>query len=239
MLPKTPLCVFLTPFVVKPLPGYIESFEWTIPLLEAAGWRHALIGEQGNAYISGARATLLRKALNLEPTCVVYLDYDLSWKPEHLVNLIETEGDVVAGNYRFKSEPEDYMGVQLTDDDGHTLRRGDGCIQMHGVPAGFLKITTKAVEKFMDAYPELVYGYKWHPHIDLFNHGAIDRVWFGEDFAFSKRWRAMGETIWCQPDLDITHHTATDAYFGNFNDYLCRQPGGSKDPMRNTMEIAA
>jgi len=26
----------------------------------------------------------------------------------------------------------------------------------------------------------------------------------------------MGEDIWIQPDLELTHHTATDSYAGHF-----------------------
>jgi hypothetical protein len=227
---KDPVVALLTPFLDKLTPGYCESLERSVPYIRAAGWNFIHIQERGNAYISGARAALLRRALNHEPKCVVYIDYDLSWNPEHLLKLIQREGDVVGGNYRFKTDKIEYMGSPLTDDNGHTKRRADGCIKMFNLPAGFLKITTKAIEGFMAHYPKLVYGHKWHPYIDLFNHGAINRVWHGEDFAFCRRWRDAGGVIWCDPNIDLTHHTSEQAYPGNFNDYLCLLPGGKLPP---------
>ena len=61
-------------------------------------------------------------------------------------------------------------------------------------------------------------------------HGAHEGVWYGEDYAFSRNWIAAGETIWLLPDLDLTHHSATQAYPGNFHRFLLRQPGGSEAP---------
>lgn len=99
---------------------------------------------------------------------------------------------------------------------------------MHSVPAGFLRITKHAVNVFMHEYPELMYGDRYSPHIDLFNHGAHEWTWYGEDYAFSRRWREKCGDIWCIPDLTISHHTAEKSYPGNYHEYLLRQPGGAK-----------
>ena len=65
--------------------------------------------------------------------------------------------------------------------------------------------------------------------MDLFNHGAHKRVWWGEDFAFSRRWtEECGGDIWLVPDMNIDHHTADKAYRGNFHRFLLKQPGGSE-----------
>ena len=45
-----------------------------------------------------------------------------------------------------------------------------------------LKITATGVNKFYRAYPDLVYGDAFAPHIDMFNHGVMDGVWHGEDY---------------------------------------------------------
>ena len=61
--------------------------------------------------------------------------------------------------------------------------------------------------------------------MDLFNHGALDGVWMGEDYAFSRRWEDMGEELWIVPDLDLTHH-GDKPYLGNLHRFMMRQPGG-------------
>lgn len=185
--------------------------------------------EQGNPYISAARATMLRKALDGKADVIVFLDYDLSFRPEDLLTLINTPGDVVAGTYRFKKDDEEYMGGWHTDTAGRPILRDDGCFKAHRVPAGFLKVTAEGVSKFARAYPELLYGNPMSPALDLFNHGAIDGAWYGEDYAFSKRWSERCGDIWLVPDLNITHHTADKAFPGNLHEYMMRQPGGSKE----------
>lgn len=218
----------------RPYPQYLEALEASTPLLEAAGWETLSIFECGNCYISHARSVLLRKALDVFPDAIVFIDHDLSWEPDALLKLISTQDDVVAGTYRFKlaDEPESYMGKPIVDASGRPSVGKGNCIKASCVPGGFLKITPKAVDRFMEAYPDLCYGERWHPSVDLFNHGAFKRLWFGEDYAFSRNWNDLGGEIWLMPDLSITHHLKNPdgtytAFPGNYHQYLMRQPGGA------------
>jgi len=217
-----------------PHKAFIESMEASVPLLDEKGIEHHMVIEVQNPYISHARATMLRKALSKDPNTIVFLDHDISWKPQDLVDLIETEGDVVAGTYRFKKDKEQYMGTLFPADDNKPVVREDGCVKAEWIPAGFLKITESALSKFMDGYPELVYGPKYRPGVDLFNHGAYKGMWYGEDYAFSRNWNSLGEEIWIVPDLDIAHHSEDKVYKGNFHEFLLRQPGGSRHEEHNS-----
>lgn len=223
-----PKVAFCCPFLVRPTEHFVSSLEASVPLVEKAGWEHGLITETGNPYISGARATMLRKALDAKADAVVFIDYDLSWRPEDMLKLLDTEGDVVAGTYRFKKIDEEYMGGWITDANGIPLLREDGCFRATRVPAGFLKVTKEAVDKFMRTYPELMYGPMYNASVDLFNHGAIDGVWIGEDYAFSKRWVEKCGEIALIPDLNIDHHSPDEAFPGNLHEFMLRQPGGSE-----------
>lgn len=222
--------VLCTPTYTEPHPAFLAAVAASVPVLDAAGVDHSIVFEVGSPYISAARATMLRKALDAGADDIVFIDHDISWGPADLLTLIRTPGDVVAGVYRFKHDTEEYMGA-LIDGPGHRpVCRDDGCIRGDRVPAGFLKVTHAAVERFMRAYPGLCYGSPISPSVDLFNHGAHEGVWYGEDYAFSRRWTECGGEIWIVPDLDLTHHSATQAYPGNFHRFLLRQPGGSEAP---------
>jgi len=201
--------------------------ERSVPALDAAGIEHRMVFEVGSVYISWTRSNMLQKAMKTDADTFVFLDHDLSWKPEDLIRLINHPGDVAAGDYRYKQDKEEYMGKIFSGDDDRPEVRPDGTIKAHAVPAGFLKASRAAVERFKEAYPELKYGpeLEW---IDLFNHGAYSGTWWGEDYAFSRRWRDLGGEIHLIPDLDITHHTADAAYPGNLHKFLLRQPGGSE-----------
>ena len=174
---------------------------------------------------------MLRKAMLWGADIFLFLDDDLSWQPDALVRLLATKGDVVGGTYRFKVDgPETYMGTVLADPDGRPTVRGDGAIGCLNLPAGFLKVTKRAVDRFMEAFPDLVID-KDHNGFrspDLFNHGAYGGTWWGEDYAFCRRWKEIGGEIWMVPDLDIDHHAKDKSYPGNVHRYWLREPGGSE-----------
>lgn len=212
--------VLCTPTLTRPHTAYFDAVKAEAPLLDAAGWDHGITWMIGCAYISAARAIMLRKALSAGADVVVFIDHDMSWKPGSLVRLLETKGDVVAGTYRFKNDDGEFMGRPWPGEKGGVVcREEDNAVKMVCVPAGFLKVTRNAVNRFMRKYPELNYGEECNPSTDLFQHGAHEGVWFGEDYAFSRRWNAIGD-IWCVPDLEITHHDKDKAYSGTYHEYL-------------------
>lgn len=216
---------FCVPTITRPYQQCLDSLESSVPLL--TGWDHSLVHEVGSPYISAARATMLRKALDAKADVIVFIDHDLSWRPGDLLKLIETTGDVVGGTYRFKQDEESYMGTHYSGPDGTPLVI-NGRIKAKTLPAGFLKVTKEAVDRFMKAYPNLCYGPRFNQSIDLFNHGAHEGLWWGEDYAFCRNWEAAGESLWLVPDLQLDHHSRDRAYPGNYHEYLLRQPGGSE-----------
>ena len=218
--------VFCLPTVKRPYQQCLDSLEASLPLLDAAGIEHGMVNEIGNPYISAARATMLRKALDAKAGIVVFIDHDLSWRPADMLKLIQTEGDVVGGTYRFKADEVSYMGTIHSTPDGTPAVRADGAIKARLLPAGFLKVTAAAVDRFMAFYPDLCYGEKYRLSVDLFNHGAHKGAWWGEDYAFCRRWEEMGEDAWLVPDLQLDHHSTDRSYPGNFHMYLRQQPGG-------------
>ena len=239
--PKKKKVVFCTPSLSGPTAPYIKSLEDSIPLITGAGWEEGYAQQIGCPYISAARANMLRAALDAKAHVIVFIDYDVSWDPQDLLKLIETEGDVVAGTYRCKIDEEQYMGVIEYDGEGRpVVRETDGAISAKLIPAGFLKVTEAAIDAFMGAYPELCYGPRFHQSVDLFNHGVHDRVWWGEDYSFARRWKEKCGPIWVVPNLNIDHHTKEKVYKGNFHRFLLKLPGGSEsENPRPPMRIAA
>lgn len=237
---KVAIC---TPTITHPLAAYVGALQASEAPLKDAGHETSFIIERGNPYISAARATMLRKALDGGAETIVFVDHDLSWRPQDLLALIEAPGEVIAGDYRFKRDDEEYMGTLVRDGAGRPVGQHAGdtetlVLRAERVPAGFLKITRAGVERFMRTYPHLCYGSPINPSVDLFNHGAHEGVWWGEDYAFSRNWIAAGGDLWVIPDLDLTHHSATDAYPGNLHRWLMAQPGGANDPASNPSGLA-
>ena len=138
-------------------------------------------------------------------------------RPERLLAIAAAEGRVEDEGWRIRKD-----GTRFWADVVITAIRDPG-----GAVLGFLKVTRKAVNLFIMEYPELTYGDAFAPHVDLFNHGAYEGVWYGEDYSFSRRWRELGGDIWVLPHLNISHHTTDTKYVGNYHQHLYRQPGGS------------
>jgi hypothetical protein len=197
---KKPKVVFGIPIPKgqRPHPKTIESLENSLPLIEAAGWEHGYTQTLGNPYISGARAEMTRKGMDAKADVMFYIDYDVSWEPQDLIKVLETEGDVVAGTYRCKTDDRDevlYMGAIYNDLETNQPigRLSDGAIKAKVVPAGFLKVSASAIDQFMRAYPELCYGPQYALSIDLFHHGAHGGLMVGRGLRFlaqlSRMWR--------------------------------------------------
>lgn len=220
--------VFCTPTRAKPHDAYLKAMADTVPLLDAQGIKHSIAFEVGCPYISSAMATLCRKAMDAMPDAIVYLDDDLSWRPQDMLALIESKEDVIGGTYRFKKDEIEYMGGLHTDDDGRPIGIYGKQLKANKLPSGFLKLTAHAIDLFMQKFPELHCGPAYHPTIDLFNHGAHNRLWYGQDYAFSRNYQERCGPIWLMPDLDINHHSWIDSsvYVGNYHDFLRREPGG-------------
>ena len=220
--------IFCIPTITKPYQQCLDSLAASIPLIQAAGWEDGMASRIGNPYISYARALMLRLAQDAHADVIVFIDHDMQWDPQDLLTLIETEGDCVAGTYRFKWEPEEYMGSLLPDVHGRPQVRSDGAVLAHCVPAGFLKFTREGISRFMFKHPELLYIDEGTLTVDLFNHGVHEGVWYGEDYAMSRRWNAMGGQIWILPKLNLTHWDREKSFPGNYHNFLLRQPGGSE-----------
>lgn len=220
--------IFCTPTRDKPHPAYVKALEESLPLLEANGIEHGYATVVGNPYISGAMAECARKALDAKPDALIFIDDDVSWTPESLLALIQCDKEVVGGTYRFKKDEVEYMGCLHTDSNGRPIGEFGGPLKAKWLPSGFLKISVTAVDKFMKAYPHLNVGPAYHPTPDLFNHGAHEGVWYGQDYAFCRNYAEKCGEVFLLPNLNIHHHKGEEIYRGNFHEFLASRPGGSK-----------
>lgn len=234
----------------QPHPCTVQSVRDCWQAIEDAGFKPHITYTGGNPYISGARAEITRKALDAKADIIVYIDYDVAWRPEDMIKLLTTEGEVVGGTYRCKVPEIVPMGAIYTHLEGvnatKPIVRADGCIKARTLPAGFLKVTTKAIDDFMRAYPELCYGPQYSLSVDLFHHGAHKGIWWGEDYAFCRNYEACGGEIWNIPDLNLDHwgfDFSDEKPFGtvykfNYHEYLLACPGGSKHVETNLQPVA-
>ena len=213
--------------------GFLDSLQETVTLFKERGHESHWQTVEGCCYVQTARNDLVFEFLKSDADVLLFLDDDVSWNAADALKLVESNDDVIAGIYRLKTEQEGYPVVIRTNGQHRPLVRADGCISAACVATGFLKISRKCIEKMVANYPQ----YKYAEYVDrefienkydLFPQGVHGGRWVGEDFAFCRLWTQLLGEIWVMPDMDLTHHGATE-YKGNYHQFLLKQKGGSDD----------
>lgn len=178
----------------------------------------------GLCYVSQARALLVNVFLNGNGTDLFFIDSDIAFSPEAAIKLIMCSEDIVGGTYLKKSgNNDDYAVLIKTTPEGYPVVGRNGLIEAEGLPTGFLKIKRHVFEKMQEAYPELKFKHKEQEVYDFFNTGVENERWYGDDFAFCKRWKKIGGQMWLMPDLDLKH-IGQKVYEGNYHRFLLSQP---------------
>jgi hypothetical protein len=170
-----------------------------------------------------ARNVLLGYFMASDCTDMVFVDSDVSWAPGCFDRLLAHDVDFVAGAYRHKGEEESYP-VAWLDETDRTVN-DKGLIAVAGVPGGFFRMTRAGLERITAQCPDLVYeshnakGLKcWYLFDIVFADG---RAW-GEDYVFCKKIRALGETVWLDPSLHLSH-AGHKEYRGQMSAFLAAQ----------------
>src|SRR5690606_17797542 len=104
--------------------------------LTAAGIGSALLILEGNCHVDDARNAICRTFMESDCTELMFLDADVTFEPEDLVQLCERDLDIVGGVYPFRREGQSHMPVRLLED-GEVV---DGLREVEGLPTGFMKI---------------------------------------------------------------------------------------------------
>lgn len=123
---------------------YVMSLAATIEALTRFGVKFDLHILDGDCHVDDARNKIFREFLGTPCTDLFFLDSDLGWDCRDLLKLLNAEGDIVAGIYRHKGEPETYP-AHFGEDCPRTARE-DGMFEMPKLPTGFMRIRREVIE---------------------------------------------------------------------------------------------
>jgi hypothetical protein len=162
-----------------------------------------------DSYIERARNTLCDMFLASDCTEMFFIDSDEDWDGFGFVRLLMAPFEVIGGSYRMKNGWDQYT-ASLRYRDGHPIgmvwKEDNAYLEADFIPCGFMRIKRSALEKFKKHYPELEYKSGDRKLTRFFECSYIDDEFTGEDVTFCKRWIAMGEKIWVEPNVTITHY---------------------------------
>lgn len=213
--PPEQFVVFATPALDHNVTlGYFESAYNTIMELDRRGIAHAFFMLGGDPYLAKVRNLLVHHALKSYPamTDFFFIDADMRWDPKGVVALLDAPFDVVAGVYPKKNDVLEFPAE--LDYSGDRLTEMGGFYKAVHIPTGFLRIKRHVLERMYDAeksiYDDATGNAKDVRNIFEMGFAPDPQTpgkgkWWGEDYAWSEKWRAMGGEIWVYPDIMFGH----------------------------------
>jgi len=159
--------------------------------------------------VTRARNNLMAKMMtNQQATHFMFIDADIRFQPESILQMIAYEKDVIGGLYPKKALPVNYV-INLKPE---TKIQGD-IFTVDTMGTGFLLFKRPVYEKLIAAHPETKYvddvglGKQYEPMMYSIFDCKIDERghYLSEDWLFCRRWQELGGEIWAHSKVLLNH----------------------------------
>lgn len=193
--------------------------------LAQAGMTMSLFCWSGDSLICHARNVILAKFLESDSSDLVFVDHDIAWEPGTLLRMVQHKADFVSGVYRKKVDEEGYP-VNFLNKPELWADPETGLLEVADIATGFTRLSRAAVQFITDASKEFPFSHPNAPNVQcyrVFDQEYENGMYYGEDYVFCRKWRALGGRVWVDPDLKLTHCGAKD-YVGSFGEWLKNRP---------------
>jgi hypothetical protein len=206
------------------------------------GFDMATILLGNDALITRGRSAIVAKFLDAPAaTHLLFVDADITFQPDAVARMLAFDQDFVAGFYPAKvidwqqlaerfgktGEALDEAGLVYVGSlcEGDALKFQNGFATSVYVGTGFQLIKRNVFERMIKAYPETKYSAlhafprpaQPSPNLYALFDCMIDKdtgVYLSEDYAFCRRWKAIGGEIWLDLNSQLTH-TGAHSFHGN------------------------
>ena len=187
----------------------MTSFLRFVLLASQAGLNWSLDTMVNESLVTRARNNLMAKMMtNTAATHFMFIDADIRFQPESILQMIAYEKDVIGGLYPKKALPVNYV-INLKPE---TKIQGD-IFTVDTMGTGFLLFKRGVYEKLIAAHPECKYvddvglGKQYEPMMYSIFDCKIDEKghYLSEDWLFCRRWQALGGEIWAHSKVLLNH----------------------------------
>jgi hypothetical protein len=158
-----------------------------------------------------ARNELFALAYKENYDTMVFIDDDESWKEHALIEIIQSNKDVVSLPVVNKGDTDIGFNVWLNKD--AEKDPSDGYIKINKCGAGFLKLSRKVIEDLWNSNTELVFRNKKIKNICEYTY--VNGDFIGEDITLTKKIKELGYDIWLNPNHTVSH-IGNKMYKGDF-----------------------
>jgi hypothetical protein len=194
--------------------------------------------------VTRARNTLVSQFMaNPQTTHLMFIDADIEWNPDAVLSLLLADKPVVGGAYPLKTlnwnamtqavkrgggaaELKSWSSVYVVNFVGGQPPPEPGdLVAVQDIGTGFLLIERSVLERMSAALPELRYrntpAVQSERGVPEWGYALFDTMiepstgfYLSEDYAFCRRWQAMGGDIWLDRRIQL-NHIGTHRFDGN------------------------
>lgn len=197
-------------------------------LAQQAGLNWSLDTMVNESLVTRARNNLMAKMMtNKEATHFMFIDADIRFQPESILQMLAYDKEVIGGLYPKKALPVNYV-INLKNE---TKIQGD-IFTVDTMGTGFLLFKREVYSKLIDAHPECKYvddvglGKQYEPMMYSIFDCKIDERghYLSEDWLFCRRWQELGGEIWAHSKV-LLNHVGHYEYAGDLDKIAIGQRG--------------
>lgn len=208
----------------SPDASYTYSIQKARATLSAGSIDSAYLLLSGNCHVDDARNRVVQEFLLSDCTDLVFLDADVSWQPFALLELCRYDCDIVGGVYPFRRE-DARANMPLRMIDGITEPNGSGLLEVEGLPAGFMRISRRAITALASEAETYWNKNDRRSKVPiLFERTFENGNRWGGDLSFCRKWRALGGKVHAAYEMRLGH-TAKTVLWDSLGAGLRRQAG--------------
>jgi glycosyltransferase involved in cell wall biosynthesis len=193
---------------------YMLSVHAAVQKAAQLGHEVSILVLNGDPYIQRARNSLIKAAIDGKFEHLIFIDSDISFPPEWLVELLLNPEHVVGGTYRHKLDEKEMYAVKTTN----LKVSPSGLISVDALATGFVKISVEALSALWNSCSaqQQSDGGRMMCNVEVQNG-----EFFGEDTVLFKKLAALGYPPWLAPHMTCDH-SGPKVYCGNFVQFAQR-----------------
>ena len=195
------------------IPTYDGKLHWTT----AAGLVQTarLCGEKkigiavdvipGDAFVSKARNVIVHRFLKTQATDLLFIDADVGFDAQGVIDLCRAEPPIVMGLYRMKTDDKVRFPALMNDP---VIRHPSNpeLIKLQYGPAGFMRLRREVFTAMREKWPDQYYvNAGAEPVFDYFPAGRFGNHFIGEDINFCQRAMLCGFDIYAHQGIKLKH----------------------------------
>ena len=167
-----------------------------------------------DSLVQRSRNDLLAIAVENKFDDIIWIDADMEWNPQWLIDLLNTDADVVGGTAPRKAIEESYV-VKCKPE--NLVKNEEGLIEVEALGTGFLRMSAKAAQYLWDNSEPYVHNgadKRWAFEVKIQDGDIIS-----EDVLACEKLRAGGFKIFLNPSMTC-NHIGTLKFSGNFEQWM-------------------